>query len=55
MTENYCGKDCTRCSFKEALACVGCKTGPGRAFGGDCEIARCCCIGRVKSCLMCWR
>ena len=42
MAENYCGKNCEACGFKEQLNCSGCKTGPGRAFGGDCELANCC-------------
>lgn len=42
MEENYCGKNCETCSFRDALACRGCKSGPGRVFGGDCEVANCC-------------
>ena len=42
MAENYCGKNCEACSFKEKLSCPGCKIGPGRNFGGDCELAKCC-------------
>ena len=41
MTENYCGKSCAECVQKEKLNCSGCKTGPGRKFGGDCELAKC--------------
>lgn len=42
MSETYCGKICSECTEKEILNCPGCKAGPGRLFGGDCEIARCC-------------
>ena len=42
MAENYCGKDCAQCGFREPLACPGCKAGPGRTFGGDCQVANCC-------------
>lgn len=42
MAQTYCGKTCSDCSYKETLSCPGCKTGPGRQFGGDCELARCC-------------
>ena len=42
MAENYCGKSCEACNFKEKLDCPGCKAGPGRVFGGDCEVANCC-------------
>lgn len=41
MAETYCGKNCAECAQKEALNCPGCKTGPGRQFGGDCELAKC--------------
>ena len=41
MAETYCGKSCEECTKKEQLDCSGCKTGPGRQFGGDCELAKC--------------
>ena len=41
MSETYCGKNCVECTQKDALNCPGCKTGPGRQFGGDCELAIC--------------
>ena len=41
MAETYCGKSCEECTKKEQLTCSGCKTGPGRQFGGDCELAKC--------------
>ena len=41
MAETYCGKSCEECTKKEQLKCPGCKTGPGRQFGGDCELAKC--------------
>ena len=41
MAETYCGKSCAECAQKEQLKCVGCKTGPGRQLGGDCELAKC--------------
>ena len=41
MAETYCGKNCSECSKKEQLNCSGCKAGPGRQFGGDCELAKC--------------
>lgn len=41
MAETYCGKFCAECTKKEQLDCSGCKTGPGRQFGGDCELAKC--------------
>ena len=41
MAETYCGKTCAQCAQKAALNCPGSKTGPGRSFGGDCELAKC--------------
>ena len=41
MAETYCGKSCEECIQKESLSCEGCKAGPGRPLGGDCELARC--------------
>ena len=41
MAETYCGKTCAECTKKEQLNCSGCKVGPGRQFGGDCELSKC--------------
>ena len=41
MAETYCGKSCATCAKKEALDCPGCRVGPGRQLGGDCELAQC--------------
>lgn len=41
MAETYCGKSCMECTQKETLQCPGCRVGPGRELGGDCELARC--------------
>ena len=41
MAETYCGKSCAECTKREELNCQGCKTGPGRQFGGDCDLAKC--------------
>ena len=41
MSDTYCGKNCGECTQKETLNCPGCKTGPGRQFSGDCELAKC--------------
>lgn len=42
MAGTYCGKNCSECTKKELLNCPGCKVGPGRQYGGDCELAKCC-------------
>lgn len=41
MAETYCGKTCAECAHKEEMNCSGCKTGPGRQYGGECELAKC--------------
>ena len=41
MAETYCGKSCGECTQREVLNCPGCKAGPGRQLGGDCELAKC--------------
>ena len=41
MAETYCGKSCAECAQKEQLNCPGCRPGPGKQFGGDCELAKC--------------
>lgn len=41
MAETYCGKICAECAQRESMNCPGCKTGPGRPYGGDCELALC--------------
>ena len=53
MAENYCGKNCEACSFKEKLACSGCKAGPGRVFGGECELVKCCQERGHNTCATC--
>lgn len=42
MAETYCGKSCAECVAKEQMSCPGCRVGPGREVGGDCDLARCC-------------
>ena len=41
MVETYCGKTCTQCPEMEQGHCPGCKSGPGKRFGGDCKVASC--------------
>ena len=53
MSGTYCGKSCTECTQKEVLSCPGCKVGPGRTFGGDCELAQCCQKKGHESCETC--
>ena len=53
MAETYCGKTCVECAQKEALNCSGCKAGPGRQYGGDCELAKCCRSKGHQECSTC--
>lgn len=42
MEETYCGKSCETCSQREAMNCLGCAQGPGKAISGTCSLAICC-------------
>lgn len=53
MSETYCGKSCVDCTQKESLNCPGCKAGPGRQFGGDCELAKCVRVKGHETCDTC--
>ncbi len=53
MEETYCGKNCETCSERATLHCPGCKLGPGRDYGGDCSIAKCCREKGHTSCVTC--
>lgn len=53
MMETFCGRSCDVCGQKEVLGCPGCKAGPGRPFGGECELARCCRQKGHESCDTC--
>ena len=53
MAETYCGKICAECEQKEMLNCPGCKVGPGKQYGGDCELAKCCRSKGHQECATC--
>lgn len=53
MAETYCGKSCTDCTQKEALSCPGCKAGPGKQYGSDCKLAKCCIEKGHQECATC--
>ena len=53
MAENYCGKNCEACNMKETLSCSGCKAGPGRMYGGECPVAKCCQERGHNTCATC--
>ena len=53
MAGPYCGKDCESCALREQLSCSGCRSGPGRTWGTECELARCCQQKGHESCQTC--
>ena len=53
MEETYCGKLCNECSDLESGLCSGCKTGPGRKYSGDCNLASCARAKGHESCGTC--
>ena len=53
MAETYCGKNCQDCTYREKLACPGCKIGPGRPVSGDCDLADCVWRNGCESCTGC--
>lgn len=53
MAETYCGKSCLECGQKDVLNCPGCKAGPGKQYGGDCELAKCCRSKGHQECSTC--
>lgn len=50
MSVTYCGKSCEDCTHREELHCPGCKQGPGKTYGGDCALAKCCREKRQEHC-----
>ena len=53
MAETFCGKNCADCGKMQNGTCSGCRVGPGRSIGGECEIARCCRSRGHESCDTC--
>jgi len=53
MEKTYCGNSCTECGSREALNCSGCMAGPGKRYGGSCEIAKCCIEKGHEACTTC--
>lgn len=50
--ETFCDKSCSRCEYREALNCPGCREGEGRRYGG-CRLAQCCRDHFYPSCKSC--
>lgn len=42
MSNTFCGRSCSECSYKVRLSCQGCSSGAGAVGPGDCVIAKCC-------------
>ncbi len=55
VAATYCGKLCDVCTDREELRCPGCKVGPGRLYGGDCALAKCCRDKGHQECQACHR
>lgn len=53
MAETYCGKVCSQCGQKEQSSCPGCRVGPGRRYGTQCDIAKCCISRNHQTCQQC--
>lgn len=53
MGDTYCGKLCEDCQFKDNLQCPGCKTGPGKTWMTECELAKCCMDKGHQNCTTC--
>lgn len=53
MAETYCGKICADCAQRETLNCPGCKAGPGKQYGADCTLAKCCTDKGHQECTTC--
>lgn len=53
MAGPYCGKGCESCALREQLSCSGCRSGPGRTWGTECKLARCCQQKGHESCQTC--
>ena len=50
MAESYCGKCCTQCEQRIQAKCPGCRVGPGRKYGTECNIAKCCISRDLQDC-----
>ena len=53
MAATYCGKSCDICAYREELQCPGCRVGPGKLYGGDCALAKCCRNRGYQECQAC--
>lgn len=53
MSETYCGKLCENCPQRAQLNCPGCRMGPGKAYGGECSISKCCITRGHQDCEFC--
>lgn len=49
----YCGLDCNNCEYKEKYNCGGCKATCGKAFYGECSLAKCAIEHEIEHCGLC--
>jgi DNA-binding XRE family transcriptional regulator len=52
-SESFCGKACSKCNYRDKIACKGCKDGPGKQYSGQCQVAFCCRNNHLSSCEEC--
>lgn len=50
MSQSYCGNDCASCETKANKQCPGCRLGPGKKYGTECEIAKCAITNTISDC-----
>lgn len=53
MSETYCGKTCTNCTYAEQLSCPSCNCGQYSPVSAQCVIATCCRSKGHKGCETC--
>lgn len=51
--ESICGKQCSKCEYREKFECKGCRQGPGKKYSGSCQVAWCCHNAKLSSCQEC--
>lgn len=51
--QSKCGKDCSRCSFKDDYGCAGCNETVDGYWGERCEIKECCKVKHLDHCGLC--
>ncbi len=53
MPESYCGKNCTTCTYADALSCSGCRSVFNKPLSDECTLAKCCANKGLTYCSNC--